>query len=219
MLRELETLPADLARVASGRLAAGAEGRALGELVETYGSGALRAEAAHPGIGGTLVRELGADGIEVATKLNDGQARSLAVVARDLAALPAAERATVWTAIRRTPDRFFAWLGGMIAANPGTFVLTAVTVAKWDALVGSPSRPGLVAQAAQSLGQPVVAAVDKAASGVAVVIVVSCAAAAALLLWRVRRRLGPSARSGQVTPTTRSAPQTLPLPDGETSRE
>ncbi len=56
VLKALETMPEEQLPKAIARLAAGQQGKELAETTVRYGAKALRAEVAHPGVGGRLVR-------------------------------------------------------------------------------------------------------------------------------------------------------------------
>lgn len=162
IVKQLDELPVEMVGKASQRLAAGSEGKALGELAERYGVGALKAEAAHPGVGSILIRDLGEEGVELAGKLTTTQAQQLAAVAREVAVLPVQQKATVMTAIRENSEGFFKWLGGLIKENPGKIVLGTASVVvletHWAEIIGTPQQPGFIPSAIQStVGRPVAA--------------------------------------------------------------
>lgn len=127
ILRSLDELPAEMAGPAVRRLAAGPEGRALAEVVEQFGAGALRAELRHPGVGGELVRHLGDDGVGVAARLNTSQAIQVARHSEDIARLPAQQREGILRLLHDDAERVVAWMGQFARENPGKTVITAAT--------------------------------------------------------------------------------------------
>lgn len=90
--RALGDLPEDMVGKALRALARGQEGRSLAQTVERIGSQALQLEVQHPGVGGVIARDLGADGVAVASRLTTNQAIVLASHANEIAALPATQK-------------------------------------------------------------------------------------------------------------------------------
>jgi limonene-1,2-epoxide hydrolase len=142
LLRAIDDLPAEGMEIAIRRLAAGAEGRVLAETVERAGVAALRAEVRHPGVGGAIVRHLGDDGAELASRFSTDRARQLAAHAPDIALLPPAERAGVIRLFREQPDGMFQWIGRFVRENPGKVLFTtgtaAVLIARPEYMLGDP---------------------------------------------------------------------------------
>ncbi len=150
MLAPLKELSAELAPKAAQRLAAGAEGKTLGELTEKFGAAALRAEAENPGIGMIVIRDLGSEGVELAGRLSAAQMKTLAIISRDVAALPASEKATVMNALQKNSSGFLKWVGDVIKNKPGEVIVSTALVAElhhhWDEVIGTADKPGLIPQ-------------------------------------------------------------------------
>jgi hypothetical protein len=140
LLRAVDDLPEDVAAQALRRLGAGADGRALAEVVETFGSRALRAEVRHPGIGGQLVATLGDDGATLATRVSRDQAITISRHADDIAKLPESQRAQLMKLLRENTDRMVTFMGRFIEKNPGnvlfTVAATSVVLAHADKILG-----------------------------------------------------------------------------------
>jgi hypothetical protein len=140
LLRAVDDLPEDVAAQALRRLGAGADGRALAEVVETFGSRALHAEVRHPGIGGQLVAILGDDGATLATRVSRDQAITISRHADDIAKLPESQRAQLMKLLRENTDRMVIFMGRFIEKNPGkvlfTVAATPVVLANADKILG-----------------------------------------------------------------------------------
>ncbi len=93
VISALSEIPESQAKAALARLAAGAAGRELAESVTKYGAAALRSELQHPGVGLALVRSLGDEGADLASKLSSEQAIAIGRHVDDIAKLPPAQRA------------------------------------------------------------------------------------------------------------------------------
>ncbi len=137
VLKALDDLPQDQVSTALTRLAAGAPGRELAETTVKYGSKAIQSELKHPGVGLVLVRSLGDDGVELATRLNTDQAISVARHADDLARLPPTQRDGVLAMMRQDTTRMVQFLGRFADANPGK---TLFTVATTGIILAEPER-------------------------------------------------------------------------------
>ena len=137
VLSALKELPESQTKAALARMAAGSAGRELAETVSRFGAGALRSELKHPGVGGTLVRLLGDDGAELATKLTTEQAIAITRHADDLAKLPSPQRAGILSLLRNDTERMVGFLGRFAQANPGK---TLFTVAATTIILAEPER-------------------------------------------------------------------------------
>lgn len=127
VLRALDDLPASEIQKSLVRLSAGKSGRELAEAVTTYGSVALRSELKHPGVGLVLVRSLGDDGAELATRLTSDQALAVARHADEIAALTGPQRRGVLALLYADTQRMVSFLGRFVQANPGKSLFTAAT--------------------------------------------------------------------------------------------
>ena len=140
VLGAIDELPAEQAGKALTRLAAGAEGRELAEAVTRYGSGAIRAELKHPGVGVRFATQLGDEGIVLAEKLTTDQAIAIGRHVDDIARLPQAQRGALLTMISEQSDRFANFVGDFVMKNPGKTLFTAATtgvvLANRDAILG-----------------------------------------------------------------------------------
>ncbi len=140
VISAIDELPAEQAGKALTRLAAGAEGRELAEAVTRYGSGAIRAELKHPGVGVRFATQLGDEGIVLAEKLTTDQAIAIGRHVDDIARLPQSQRSTLLTMISEQSDRFANFVGDFVMKNPGKTLFTAATtgvvLANRDAILG-----------------------------------------------------------------------------------
>ncbi len=128
LIKVVDELPPQQAKSALRRLAAGAQGRELAHLAERYGAAALRAELKHPGVGRTLVKHLGEDGIRFANKLSRKEALVLAQHAADIAKLPPSQREKVVELLYKDLKRMIEFMGRFIEKNPGKTLFTAAAV-------------------------------------------------------------------------------------------
>lgn len=129
VLNALDSLPPAEVKQSLVRLAAGSSGRELAESVQRYGTAALRSELRHPGVGLTLVKSLGDDGAELAARLTDDQAITVARHADSIATLPAQQRQGVLALLHSDADRMVRFMGRFAEANPGKTLFTAATTA------------------------------------------------------------------------------------------
>lgn len=140
LLRAVDDLPEDVAAQALRRLGAGADGRALAEVVETFGSRALHAEVRHPGIGGQLVATLGDDGATLATRVSRDQAITISRHADDIAKLPESQRTELLKLLREDPDGMANFMKRFIENNPGktlfTVSATPIVLANAERILG-----------------------------------------------------------------------------------
>jgi len=127
VLRALEEIPATQVKSALTKLAAGTTGRELAETVSKHGAKAITSELNHPGVGMALVRALGDDGAELATKMTKDQAITVAKHVDDLAKLPSAQRTGVMAMFRKDTDRMAGFIGDFVKANPGKSLFTVAT--------------------------------------------------------------------------------------------
>ena len=137
VLRALDEIPESQAKAALARLAAGTAGRELADTVTKYGATALRSELAHPGVGTALVRSLGDDGAELASKLTTEQAIAVARHADDIAKLPQAQRTGILAMLRRDTEKAVGFVGRFVENNPGK---TLFTVATTTVILAEPDR-------------------------------------------------------------------------------
>lgn len=129
VLRALEELPANQAARAAARLAAGSQGKELAAATARYGAAVLRAEILHPGIGGRFVRTLGTDGASLCSKLTADEAIAMGRYVDDIAQLAPSQRGRLLEIVNADKDRFFAWLGRFVEANPGKTIGSATLMA------------------------------------------------------------------------------------------
>lgn len=127
ILKSLDELPESQVSAALARLSAGTPGRELAETVGKYGTAALRSELKHPGVGVVLVRSLGDEGAELASKLSGDQAIAIARYADDIAKLPQSQRQGVLALIKNDTDRMVAFVGRFVEDNPGKILFSAAT--------------------------------------------------------------------------------------------
>jgi hypothetical protein len=126
LLRALDDLPPQDVAPALRRLSAGSQGRRLATVVERHGAGALRAELAHPGLGGQLVRLLGDDGIKLAASLNRNQVITLTQQADDIGKLAAAQKTGLMQLFYDDTKGMIAFIGRFMEQHPGKVLFTAV---------------------------------------------------------------------------------------------
>ncbi|MFK8112516.1 MAG: hypothetical protein AB8B91_09945 [Rubripirellula sp.] len=140
ILKVLDELPEAQVKSALAKLAAGAPGRELAEGITKFGSVALRSELKHPGVGLSLVRSLGDDGFDLASKLTTDQAIAVGRHADDIAKLPLSQRQGVLAMLRDDAERSIAFIGRFVEANPGktlfTVATTTVVLAEPDRILG-----------------------------------------------------------------------------------
>lgn len=129
VIRSLEELPEAQVKAALARLSAGAMGRELAEATVKYGSVALRSELKHPGVGMILVRSLGDEGADLASRLTQDQAIAIGRHADDIAKLPASQRQGILSMLRNDTERMLTFVGRFMEANPGKTLFTAATTA------------------------------------------------------------------------------------------
>ena len=127
ILSALDELPEAQVKSALAKLAAGTTGRELAEATAKHGSKVLTSELKHPGVGMMLVRTLGDDGAELASRMTSDQAITLGKHADDLAKLPAAQRGQVLSMLRKDLDSMTGFVGDFVKANPGKSLFTVAT--------------------------------------------------------------------------------------------
>lgn len=137
VLTALDELPEAQVKAALTKLAAGAPGRELAEATGRLGAVALRTELQHPGVGLVVVRSLGDEGAELASRLITEQAIAIGRHADDLAKLPAAQRSGVLAMMRNDTERVVGFVGRFVEANPGK---TLFTVATTTVILAEPDR-------------------------------------------------------------------------------
>ena len=137
VLSALNEIPEAQAKAALARLAAGSAGRELAESVTKYGAAALRSELKHPGVGVALVRSLGDEGADLASKLSSEQAIAIARHADDIAKLPQAQRTGVMAMLRGNTEKMVGFVGRFVENNPGK---TLFTVATTTVILAEPDR-------------------------------------------------------------------------------
>jgi hypothetical protein len=99
----------------------------LATVVERHGAGALRAELAHPGLGGQLVRLLGDDGVKLAASLNRNQVITLTQHADDIGKLAAAQRTGLIRLVYNDTKGMIAFIGRFMEQHPGKVLFTVAT--------------------------------------------------------------------------------------------
>lgn len=129
LLKAVDELPADQLAVGISRLAAGANGKTLGELVERYGVTALRAEIAHPGVGTKMIAVMGDDGIRLSQKLGTGELIEVAKHADDIVKLPGPQKSKILELIYSDTERMVKFMGRFVEKNPGKVLFTGATTA------------------------------------------------------------------------------------------
>lgn len=137
VLGALDEIPKSQVRLALSKLAAGQSGKELAEGVSRYGAAALRTELKHPGVGLVLVRSLGDEGVDLASRLSTNQAIAIGRHADDIARLPAAQRSGLLALLRRDTERVVTFVGRFVEANPGK---TLFTVATTTVILAEPER-------------------------------------------------------------------------------
>jgi hypothetical protein len=129
VIRAVDELPAAQAKIALTRLSAGAGGRELADATARFGSIALTSELKHPGVGLILVRTLGDDGADLASRLNADQAIAVGRHAEDLAKLSIEQRQGIMAMLRTDTQNMVGFVGRFVEANPGKTLFTAATTA------------------------------------------------------------------------------------------
>ncbi|SFH63179.1 hypothetical protein [Planctomicrobium piriforme] len=129
ILKALDDLPADQISIGISRLAAGKQGQELAEATVKFGASAIRAEILQPGVGVRFVRGWGDDGVALCSALSNEQAVAVARHIDNLASLPPPQRKGLLAIIQNDKDRFFAWLGVFVKANPGYTIGSATFLA------------------------------------------------------------------------------------------
>lgn len=124
LVMAVDELPRTAVGSALRRLGAGAEGQALARIVDRHGIAALRAEVAHPGIGGRLVSTLGTDSAPLVGRLSTDHAVGLARHADDIHRLPATQQDGVLRILRQDAERMAAFMGRFLERNPGIVLFT-----------------------------------------------------------------------------------------------
>ncbi len=137
VVKALDELPEAQIKAALTKLAAGAPGRELAEATSRFGAVALRTELQHPGVGLVIVRSLGEEGAELASRLSTEQAIAIGRHAGEIAKLPAAQRSGVLAMIRGDTERIVGFVGRFVEANPGK---TLFTVATTTVILAEPDR-------------------------------------------------------------------------------
>ena len=137
VLSALDEIPEAQAKAALARLAAGTAGRELAESATKYGAAALRSELKHPGVGMALIRSLGDEGADLASKLTTDQAIAVARHADEIAKLPQAQRTGVLSMLRSDTEKMVGFVGRFVENNPGK---TLFTVATTTVILSEPDR-------------------------------------------------------------------------------
>ena len=137
VINALDELPETQVKAALTKLAAGAPGRELAEATGRFGAVALRTELQHPGVGLVIVRSLGDEGAELASRLSTEQAIAIGRHADDLAKLPAPQRSGLLAMMRNDTERVVGFVGRFVEANPGK---TLFTVATTTVILAEPDR-------------------------------------------------------------------------------
>ncbi len=172
LIRAMDDLPGEMAGPALRRFS-GPEGRTLAEMVERYGSAALRAEATHPGIGIRSMSSLGRDGAELIVRMNRDQAITVGRHLDDIAKLPTMQKQGIVELLYRDMERMAVFMGRFIENNPGkvlfTSSATAIILKNSDKILGDGQiafdaegnpyfvvKPGLLERALMSMIMPFV---------------------------------------------------------------
>jgi hypothetical protein len=205
VLRALETMPEEQLPKAIARLAAGQQGKELAETTIRFGGKALRAEVAHPGVGGRLVRAFGEDGAALCNKCTTDEVIALGRHMDGLASVPESQRKSLLELIAKDKDRFFTWLGRFVEANPGktigsvtflaVFLPNAEGILGGDQVIFDPdgkpkvvSKPGIVGRVGEPFTKPATEGLSWLTRGIAIVVVGWIAVFAAIKLLGVWRR-------------------------------
>jgi len=103
--------------------------------------GAVMAESRLPGVGATIVEQLGDDGVRLAAEVAEAQGVSLARWSKDVASLPAKERGSVIAALEKRPGVVLDYLD----RHPGVLVAGAIAsaaaIVEMTALVSGQEGP------------------------------------------------------------------------------
>lgn len=192
ILAALDDLPGDQIPKAAARLAAGTSGKELAETTVRHGSRALRAEIAHPGVGGRFVKALGTDGASLCDKLATDQVIVIGKHLDDIEVLPPSLRSDLLQVMVEQTDRFAAFVGRFVENNPGKALFsvagTTVVLANSERLLGGDeivinpdgthqvvSKPGLLGRAGEGVantGKFAISAITVAAVVVGLALVV-----------------------------------------------
>lgn len=171
VLRWIDELPAGQVGPALRRMGAGTTGKALCELAEQYGVGAVKAEVLHQGVGTKLVQHLGDDGIRLAERLSTKEAIELARHAEDISRLPPDMRQGVMRLLYEDTRQMIAFMGRFVEKNPGktlfTVGATTVLLANSKNILGGSDvvfddngnpvvvdRPGIVERSVRRMFEP-----------------------------------------------------------------
>lgn len=140
VLNAIDELPEGQVGPALARLGAGEQGKVLADTVTRYGTGAMRAELKHPGVGVRFASSLGDDGIAIAEKLTTDQAIAISRHVDDIAKLPVQERNALVKTMSEQSDRFATFVGDFVKQNPGKTLFsvagTTLFLANKDAIMG-----------------------------------------------------------------------------------
>lgn len=139
LIRAVDDLPQDMIGPALRRLS-GSQGRVVADMVERYGSVALRAEARHPRVGIKAVQNLGEEGADIVAKMNRNQAVTVGRHLDDIGNLPANQKKGVLNLLHQDLERVVAFLGRFVENHPGkvlfTTATTSIVLAKSDHVLG-----------------------------------------------------------------------------------
>lgn len=196
-IKAVDELPQDMAGPALRRLS-GSQGRTLADMVERYGSSALRAEVKHPGIGVRAMQNLGEEGADLVAKMNNHQAVTVGRHLNDIGRLPADQKRGILKLLHQDLERMVVFLGRFIENNPEKVLFTAsattVVLAKSDELLGgaeiaydSEGKPHVVAKPGtiDRLTQPML---DTFLPSIAVVLVLALFMSLGIRIWFYYRR-------------------------------
>ncbi len=172
VLRSLDEIPEASVEAALKRLAA-SQGDELSKTITQYGTKALQTELAHPGVGTTLVRSLGQDGIELGEKLTREEALQLARYADEIATLPSSQKSGILSMLHQDAKGMVSFMGRFIEKNPGKTLFAASTttiiLAQPERILGGDdivldangvphlvSKPGLIGRTAEQASQSII---------------------------------------------------------------
>lgn len=207
LLKALDDLPADQVPKAAARLAAGASGKELAEATIRHGSSALKAELAHPGVGGRIVAVFGDDGASLCGKLDTDEVIAFGRYVDDVASASPSQRNELLQVINDDKDRFFRWLADFAEKNPGKTIGSATFLAVFlpnaERILGGAEiiydkdgnpkgvrKPGWGEGPDGAISGPVREGMSWLTRGLAVVVVGAVAVFAAIKLLGTWRRLG-----------------------------
>jgi len=169
--------------------AVGREPELMSGLVARFGKDALEIGAKHPGVGHSLMKTFGREGVDVVQKLSRDEAIQLARMSKQIAGFPSGQRSQLFEMLAKAPGRVL----DLLESNPKVLMtaagLTAFLASK-DQILGSKPvildpdgsvhpAPGLVEKILENFKEPI--------SAVIAVIGTAIASFAGIKLWAAYR--------------------------------